>query len=424
MRAPGTSNTRRSVGFSRASRHNDGPGPRETSASRTNMQQSVDRILTTHVGSLPRPAAVLDLLRKKERGEAYDRTAFGEAIATAVDEVVARQVATGIDVVSDGETSKIGYATYVKDRLSGFAGHHPRPPHLDLAPHPDLREALTRMIGKQTFQRAACVAPIELVDRGAVHTDLTNLAAAVRAHRPVEAFMNAASPGVISAFQSNRYYASHEAYVDAIVAAMKPEYDAIHAAGFVLQLDCPDLAMARHTGFQELGEAEFLARAEYQVAALNEAVRDIPAASMRMHICWGNYEGPHDHDIPLAKILSIVLKAKPAAVLFEAANPRHRHEWRVWREARLPDDKILIPGCVMSTSNYVEHPDLIAEQLCVFADIVGRERVIAGADCGFGTFAGLHRVVPEVAYKKLRSLVEGAARASDVLWARAPRRRR
>jgi 5-methyltetrahydropteroyltriglutamate--homocysteine methyltransferase len=380
------------------------------------MKLSTDRILTTHVGSLPRGADVVDFLYKKENGEDYDRAAYAATMRAGVDEVVAKQRTTGIDVVSDGETSKVGYATYIKDRLSGFAGHYPRPPHLDLAPYPELREALTRMIGKQTFKRAACVGPIELVDRDAVHTEIANLRAAVTAHGAVEAFMNAASPGVISAFQSNRHYPTHEAYVDAIVAAMKPEYDAIVAGGFVLQLDCPDLAMARHTGFQELSEAEFLKRAEYQVEALNHAVRDIPAERMRMHVCWGNYEGPHDCDIALDRILDIVLKAKPAGILFEAANPRHRHEWAVWRDAKLPDDKVLIPGCIMSTSNYVEHPELIAEQLCQYADIVGRERVIAGTDCGFGTFAGLSRVDPGVAYKKLGALVEGAALASARLW--------
>ncbi len=380
------------------------------------MKRSTDRILTTHVGSLPRPADLVELLYKKENGEPYDPSALEAAAARAVDAAVARQVAIGIDVVSDGEMSKVGYSTYVKDRLSGFAGHHPRPPHLDLAPHPDLREAMMRMVGKQTFKRAACVGPIELVDREAMAQDLAHLGAAVDNHRPIEAFMNAASPGVISSFQSNRYYPTHEAYVDAIATAMQAEYEAIAAAGFVLQLDCPDVAMARHTGFQELTEDEFLRRAELHVEALNHATRNIPAEAMRMHVCWGNYEGPHDHDIPLAKILPVVLKARPQAILFEAANPRHRHEWTVWRDAKLPDDKVLVPGCLMSTTNYVEHPELIAQQICQFADIVGRERVIAGADCGFGTFAGLWRVAPDVAYKKLAALVEGAAIASRRLW--------
>lgn len=381
------------------------------------MKLSTERILTTHVGSLPRSADVVALLYKKDSGEPYDADQFDTTMTNGVANAVAKQVAAGVDIVSDGETSKVGYSTYIKDRLSGFDGHYPRPPHLDLAPYPELREALGRMLGKQSFKRAACVSPIELVDRSAMQKDLANLRAALSAHRgAIEAFMNAASPGVISSFQSNRYYASHEAYVDAIVAAMKPEYDAIVAAGFVLQLDCPDLAMARHTGFQELSEDEFLARAEYQVEALNHAVRDIPADRMRMHICWGNYEGPHDHDIALEKILSIVLKAKPAGILFEAANPRHRHEWAVWRAAELPDDKVLIPGCIASTSNYIEHPRLIAEQLCQYAGIVGRERVIAGTDCGFGSFAGYSRVDPAIAYKKLEALAEGAALATDRLW--------
>jgi 5-methyltetrahydropteroyltriglutamate--homocysteine methyltransferase len=381
------------------------------------MKLSADRILTTHVGSLPRGGTVVGLLYGKENGEPYDREAFDAAVAAGVADAVARQVAAGVDIVSDGETSKVGYSTYVKDRLSGFAGHHPRPPHLDLAPYPELREALGRMLGPQLFKRAACVGPVELVDRAAVRTDVANLKAALAAHGgAVEAFMNAASPGVISAFQSNRYYQSHEAYVDAIATAMKPEYDAIVAAGFVLQLDCPDLAMARHTGFQELSESEFLARAATHVEALNHAVRDIAADRMRMHICWGNYEGPHDHDIALEKILRLVLKAKPAAILFEAANPRHRHEWTVWRDARLPDDKVLIPGCIATSSNYVEHPRLIAEQLCQYADVVGRERVIAGTDCGFGSFAGYSRVDPAIAYKKLRALADGAALATDELW--------
>jgi 5-methyltetrahydropteroyltriglutamate--homocysteine methyltransferase len=381
------------------------------------MKLSTDRILTTHVGSLPRSGTLVELLYKRDNGDPYDHAALDAAVTAGVADAVARQLAAGVDIVSDGEASKVGYATYIKDRLSGFSGHYTRPPHLDLAPYPELREALGRMLGKQSFKRAACVGPIELVNRAAMQRDLANLRAALAAHGgAAEAFMNAASPGVISAFQSNRYYSSHEAYVDAIVAAMKPEYDAIVGAGFVLQIDCPDLAMARHTGFQELSESEFLARAEYQVEALNHAVRDIPPERMRLHLCWGNYEGPHDHDIALEKIIGIVLKAKPAGIVFEAANPRHRHEWAVWRDMRLPDDKVLIPGCISSTSNYVEHPQLIAEQLCRYAEIVGRERVIAGADCGFGSFAGYSRVDPAIAYKKLRALADGAALATDKLW--------
>jgi len=383
------------------------------------MKLSTDRILTTHVGSLPRGAAVSRLLYEKDAGEPYDRAEFDAAVAAAVDDAVAKQVAVGIDVVSDGEASKVGYATYIKDRLSGFEGHYTRPPHLDVAPHPEFREAMGRMIGKQSFKRAACVGPVALVDGEAMQIDVANLRAAVTKHHAFDAFMNAASPGVISAFQSNHYYPTHDAYVEAVADAMKLEYDAIAEAGFVLQIDCPDLAMARHTGFQELDEAEFLRRAELHVEALNHAVRDIPAGLMRMHICWGNYEGPHDHDIALEKILSIVLKAKPSGIVFEAANPRHRHEWAVWADAPLADDKVLVPGCIMSTTNYVEHPELVAQQLVQYAQIVGRERLIAGTDCGFGSFVGSSRVDPAIAYKKLRALVEGAERASQQLWGRA-----
>jgi 5-methyltetrahydropteroyltriglutamate--homocysteine methyltransferase len=272
---------------------------------------------------------------------------------------------------------------------------------------------MARMIGKQTFKRAGCVGPVELIDRAAMKKDIASLSAALDRHSVPRAFMNAASPGVISAFQSNHYYPTHDAYVDAVAAAMKPEYD---ATGFVLQLDCPDLAMARHTGFQELDEKEFLRRATHQVEALNDAVRDIPADAMRMHICWGNYEGPHDHDIALEKILPIVLRAKAQAISFEAANPRHEHEWVVWRDAKLPDDKILIPGVLDSSSNYVEHPELVAQRIERFADAVGRERVIAGTDCGFGTFAAYSKVDPAIAFKKLRALAQGAAIASKRLW--------
>ena len=380
------------------------------------MPFSTDRILTTHVGSLPRGTEVADWLRRKEDDESIDRAAFDAAIRAGVDAVVARQLDTGIDIVSDGETSKIGYATYIKDRLTGFDGHHPRPPHLDLAPHPDLREAMGRMLGAPAFRRSACVGEIGLSDPEAVHKDLDNLRAALDRHGGQRAFVNAASPGVISSFQSNRYYETHEAYIDAVASVMQYEYEAIAAAGFDLQLDCPDLAMAKHTGFQELSEAQFLERAEYQVEALNRAVANIPPERMRMHICWGNYEGPHDHDIPLATILDIVLRARPAAIVFEAANPRHRHEWTVWRDARIPDDKILVPGCIDSTYNYVEHPELVSQQICQFAAIVGRERVIAGTDCGFGTFIGTGRVMPDIVYKKLGALVEGARLASERLW--------
>jgi 5-methyltetrahydropteroyltriglutamate--homocysteine methyltransferase len=377
---------------------------------------STDRILTTHVGSLPREHNVVELLVKRDQGEPYDVDEFDRTMAAAVCATVQKQVATGIDIVSDGETTKIGYATYIKERLSGFGGHSERQIALDLQDYPEFRERIALVAGKQSFMRQSCIGPIVVKERESLHKDLQNLRAAVNAHGARGAFVDSASPGVVSAFQTNRYYPSHEAYVEAIAHAMREEYEAIAAAGFVLQLDCPDLAMARHTGFQDLSEAQFLKRAALHVEVLNHALRNIPAESLRMHVCWGNYEGPHDHDIALEKIIAIVLKAKPAAILFEASNPRHAHEWVVWRDTPIPENKILVPGLLMSTSNYVEHPELIAQRICQFADIVGRERVLAGTDCGFGTFAGVAKVDPRIAYRKLAALVTGAELASRRLW--------
>jgi 5-methyltetrahydropteroyltriglutamate--homocysteine methyltransferase len=380
------------------------------------MRLSKDRILTTHVGSLPRSEAVVELLFRREQGEVIDRDEFDRVMADAVDETVRKQVDIGVDVVSDGETSKIGYATYVKDRLTGFDGDNPRQIALDLQDHPAFRERMALFAGKQTFKRQSCIGPIRFVGHHDLEKDIGRLRVAVMKHRAVEGFMNAASPGVVSAFQPNRYYATHEAYVEAIGAAMQVEYEAIANAGLILQLDCPDLAMARHTGFQDLSEPEFLKRAEHQVEVMNHALRNIPASLLRMHVCWGNYEGPHDHDIPLEKVIGIILKAKPCAIQFEASNPRHAHEWIVWKNTRIPEDKILIPGLLTSTSNYVEHPELIAQRICQFADIVGRERVIAGTDCGFGTFAGIGKMDAGISFKKLKALVEGAGLASRRLW--------
>jgi 5-methyltetrahydropteroyltriglutamate--homocysteine methyltransferase len=380
------------------------------------MKLSTQRILTTHVGSLPRTGAVVEQLLIRERGERTDPALYDRTMRTGVAEIVRQQVATGIDSVSDGETSKISYATYMKDRLCGFGGDNPRLIAKDLQPFAEFRERMAVFAGKQSFKRQACIGPIAVIERETLRKDIDNLRAAAAEHRPHEAFMNSASPGVISAFQPNQFYPTHEAYVEAIGAAMQDEYEAIANAGLVLQLDCPDLAMARHTGFQQLSEEEFLARAEHQVEVLNHALRNIPAESLRMHVCWGNYEGPHHHDIPLAKIMRIVLKAKPAAILFEASNPRHAHEWAVWRDTKIPEDKVLVPGLLTSTSNYVEHPELIAQRIQQFADIVGRERVIAGTDCGFGTFAGIGKMDAGISWLKLAALVEGARLASDRLF--------
>ncbi|HEX3536223.1 MAG TPA: cobalamin-independent methionine synthase II family protein [Stellaceae bacterium] len=383
------------------------------------MQTSRDRILTTHVGSLPRPPELRQLLVTKDRGEAYDKAELARLTREAVFGIVKRQAETGVDIINDGEMSKPGYSTYVADRLSGFAGHEPAKPRLDTGPHPNFSAAITRMTGENIARRAVCVGPIEVKDREPLEADLANLKDALARVKAVEGFMTAASPGLVPVFQTNRHYPSHEAYVEAIAAAMQPEYEAIVAAGFVLQLDCPDLAMAHHTSFQDLSEADFLTRAAFHIETLNHALRNVPAESCRIHICWGNYEGPHDHDIDFAKVAPILVRAKPMALVVEAANPRHAHEWAVWQQVKLPDDKILIPGVLDTSTNYVEHPELVAERLCRFADIVGRERVIAGSDCGFGTFAGYGKLDPDISFKKLRAMVEGAAIASRRLWQRA-----
>src|SRR5438067_9921292 len=380
------------------------------------MRTCQDRILPTHVGSLPRPLELRQLLVAKDKGEPYDRAELERQTRDAVLAIVRRQAATGVDIVNDGEMSKPGYSTYVADRLSGFAGHEPAKPRLDTRDHPNFSAAYERMTGSNVARRAVCVGPIELRDREAVAQDVANLKAALAQVNAVEGFMTAASPGLVPVFQTNRYYPSHEAYVEAIAAAMQDEYEAIVRAGLVLQLDCPDLAMARHTSFQDLSEPDFLKRAAFHVEALNHALRNVPAEMCRIHICWGNYEGPHDHDIDFAKIAPILVRAKPMALVIEAANPRHAHEWAVWRELKLPDDKILVPGVLDTSTNYVEHPELVAERLCRFADLVGRERVIAGSDCGFSTFAGYGKLDPDISFKKLRTMAEGAAIATKRLW--------
>ncbi|MEJ0016917.1 MAG: cobalamin-independent methionine synthase II family protein [Acetobacteraceae bacterium] len=382
------------------------------------MKLSTDRILTTHVGSLPRPPKLVELLLKKDRNEPYDPAEFIEQVRLAVADIVARQVATGIDVVSDGEASKVGYATYVHERLTGFGGEPFVPkPNKDVAPYADFRRRLELFIGPQQFRRLCCTGPIARQDHQSAQRDIDNLKAAIAESKPVDAFMPAASPGVVSTFQPNRHYPNHAAYIGAIADAMQEEYEAITKAGIIVQLDSPDLAMARHTGFQDLTENEFLKQAEQQVEALNHALANVPAGSARLHLCWGNYEGPHDFDIPLQKILPIILKAKPQAISFEAANPRHEHEWIVWQETRLPDDKVLIPGVIDTCTNYVEHPELVAQRIRRFADIVGRERVLAGTDCGFATSVGTAgRVDRDIAFRKLASLVEGAQIASKQLW--------
>jgi 5-methyltetrahydropteroyltriglutamate--homocysteine methyltransferase len=367
----------------------------------------VGTILTTHVGSLPRGNELVPLLLARDHGKPYDAAAFERLVQAAVEDAVANQEAAGISIVSDGELGKVGYSTYITERLSGFGGNVTRKPALDLAPLPELRKKLAAIMGEQEFVRASCVGPVRLVNPGPCREDIRRFIRALTGHS-VRGFLNAASPGLITAFQPNAFYPTHEAYLADLVDAMRPEYTAIVASGLQLQLDCPDLAMARHTGYQDLSETEFLRIAAANVEALNAATADIPPERMRMHVCWGNYEGPHDHDIPLERVLDLILAARPATILFEAANARHEHEWKVWAAAQIPEEKILAPGLIDTRSNYVEHPELIAQRLERFIAIVGVERVIASTDCGFGTFAGYGKIDPAVTWKKLRVLREGA----------------
>jgi 5-methyltetrahydropteroyltriglutamate--homocysteine methyltransferase len=380
------------------------------------MRHSKDHILTTHVGSLPRSQELVDVLLRKDHGETYDEAEYDRVIAGAVRDAVQKQADIGIDVPSDGEQSKVSYSTYMMDRLTGFGGDNERRIALDLKDYPEFRQKMGRMTGSQEFRRASCIGPVAIKDLGPLYKDIENLRAAAKAAGVAEAFMNSASPGLITAFQPNKYYPTHEAYVEALADVMREEYHIIVGSGLLLQLDCPDLAMAAHIAFQDLGEAEFLKRAALHVEALNHALDGIDPARVRMHICWGNYEGPHDHDIAVEKLLGIVAGAKPQAILFEAANVRHEHEWMTWREADLPDDKIFVPGMIDTCSNFVEHPELVAQRIERWADAVGCERLIAGTDCGFGTFAGYGKLDGRIAYKKLAALAEGAAIASKRLW--------
>ena len=377
------------------------------------MKRSTDRILTTHTGSLPRPDGLVAMLYAKDSGELQDQTAFEAQVRTAVAEVVRKQIERGVDIVNDGEAGKVGYSTYIKDRLTGFEGEASPLVAADLLEFP---EYARRVFRANTMKRPACTGPITYKDKAALQTDIENFKAALQGVEPEEAFLSAASPGVISLFLKNEYYPNHDAYLAALADAMKEEYNAIYQAGFLLQVDCPDLAMGRHIQFADVSLEEFRKKAELHVEALNHALADIPPERMRLHLCWGNYEGPHHRDVPLRDIIDIVLKARPAAISFEAANPRHAHEWKVFQEFTLPPGKVLIPGVLDSTTNYIEHPELVAERICRFAEVVGRENVIAGTDCGFSTFAGLTTVDPQVSWAKLQAMAEGARLASQLLW--------
>lgn len=371
----------------------------------------MSKILTTHVGSLPRTQEVVDFIFAREHGKDYDSAAFDACMTAAVDETVQKQVAAGVDIVSDGETSKISYATYVKDRYTGFDGDSPRNAPADLKQFPSFLKRLADDGGTPQYARPMCVGEVKSKGQGELQKDIANLKAAMAHHGVERGFMNAASPGVISLFLQNDHYATREAYLAALADAMKEEYETIVAAGLDLQLDCPDLALSRHMLFNDLTDEEFIKIAGSHVEALNHALQDVPADRVRVHICWGNYEGPHVCDIPMSKMFDTLMSTKSRYVLFETSNPRHGHEWSVFRDRKsdIPNDKVLVPGVVDTTTNFVEHPDLVAQRVARFVDIVGSERVIAGSDCGFGTFAGFGAVDPDIAYAKLSALSEGAA---------------
>ncbi len=373
--------------------------------------ENMTRISTTHVGSLPRSQEVVDFIFAREREEPFDQAAFDACMSAAVSETVRKQVEAGVGIVSDGETSKISYATYVKDRYTGFDGDSPRNAPADLKMFPGFLQRLADDGGTPQYARPMCVGEVRSKGQGELQKDIDNLKAAMAEHGVERGFMNAASPGVISLFLQNDFYPTREAYLAALADAMKEEYETIVAAGLNLQLDCPDLALSRHMLFTDLSDEEFVKIAYMHVEALNHALQDVPADRVRVHICWGNYEGPHCCDIGMDKVFSTLMSTKSRYVLFETSNPRHAHEWTVFRDrkAEIPDDKILVPGVVDTTTNFVEHPELIAQRVERFTNIVGDERVIAGSDCGFGTFAGFGAVDPDIAYAKLGALAEGAA---------------
>ena len=385
------------------------------------MKRSFDRFLTTHTGSLPRPEDLIRMMFAKEEGIPVEPRALAAHIRDAVTEIVRRQTAAGMDVINDGEMSKPSYATYIKDRLNGFGGESQPPPYPDLVAFPGLHQKVYGDRGRARRKMPGCNGPISVRDREAVKIDIENLKAGVEAKegKVEDLFISAASPGVVSLFFHNDYYKTHEEYLYAIGDAMQYEYETIASAGLVLQLDCPDLGLGRHVQFPDLSIEEFRRKAQLHVEALNHAVRNIPPEHMRMHLCWGNYEAPHQMDVPLADIIDIVFLARPSAISFEAANPRHAHEWAVFETVKLPDGKVLIPGVLESKSNFIEHPELVAQRIGCYARLVGRENVMLGTDCGYGTWVGQAAVDPDVVWGKLASMAEGARLASKRFWGSA-----
>ncbi len=379
--------------------------------------RSTDRIITTHTGSLPRPADLIEMIRAREQGNPGDEAAFHARVREAVAEVVRLQMDAGVDIVSDGEEGKPSYATYVKNRLTGFGGTQTQRLRFqgEARDFPEFTER--RMATTATLlTRPTCNGPIEWKDFAAVERDVDNFKAAVEAAKPVGAFMTAASPGVVSFFLGNEYYKTDDEYLNALCAVMKDEYEAITNAGFELQIDCPDLAMSRQSQFADLSTQEFRKIVERHVEVVNEATKNIEPDMMRLHLCWGNYEGPHHMDVPMRDIVDLVLKGRPSIISFEGANPRHEHEWNVWQDVKLPAGKVLMPGVIDSTTNFIEHPELVSQRIQSYARLVGKENVIAGVDCGFGTNAASTNVDPKIVWAKLKTLSEGAQLATKALW--------
>ena len=372
-------------------------------------------ILTTHVGSLPRSKELSELLFKKDKGDSFDIDLFEQVVGKNVEQVVNRQLDVGIDYVSDGEMSKISYATYVKDRLKGFSGESERRAPADLDDFPSYKEKIAQIGGTPTYTRPCCTSDLELRDDDSLNKDIKNFKKALSNRYHQKGFMNAASPGVISVFMPNKFYKNDDEYMERLSLLMRNEYKAITKANIQLQIDCPDLALARHMSYKSLSDEDFLKRAEKQIEYLNNSLVDVSSDMTRMHICWGNYEGPHTHDISLEKILPIILKAKVKYFLIESSNPRHSHEWKIFKDIKLPKDKILVPGLIDSTSNFVEHPELVADRLIQFSTVIPKEQLMAGTDCGFSTFAGFGKIDENICYEKLHSLVEGTKLASKVI---------
>jgi len=380
-----------------------------------NWLKIMSTILTTHVGSLPRSKELSKLLFTKDQGDSYDKIFFDDVVKKNVTQIVNKQLEVGIDVVSDGEMSKISYATYVKDRLKGFSGESERRAPADLDDFPHYKEKIAKSGGTPTYSRPCCTNNLELKDDESLNKDIENFREALDNTKHQRGFMNAASPGVISVFMPNKFYKDDDEYLEKLSSLMAIEYHKITKANICLQLDCPDLALARHMSYKTLSDEDFLKRAEKQVEYLNNSLVDIPNDMIRMHICWGNYEGPHTHDISLEKILPIILKAKVKYFLIESSNPRHSHEWKIFQDIKLPKDKVLVPGLIDSTSNFVEHPEVVADRLIQFSTVVPKDQLMAGTDCGFSTFAGFGKIDENICYEKLHSLVEGTALASKMI---------